>query len=166
MGKHQKTTGPQEENMGFEGDYFHSERDMERKAVRDGEQQPYRRPAPQNRDRQHPPVASRSMTKMRGDVRFGGGGHEAEYVLHIADYGTRDSIPADIFQRIAEALPNWCVVNRGSRIEISSNFFMSSMTWLPTVPSWPSAFSKGLCSAAPRNSRNSATHWQHDLLLP
>lgn len=48
-------------------------------------------------------------------------GHESEYLVNIPGYGLSEGvfIPQQINQQIADALPDFYVENRGTRIEIT-----------------------------------------------
>jgi len=58
-------------------------------------------------------------------LRFGGGGHEREYVLNVAGHDSNDFIPQLLNNKLQALLPNFHVDNRGSRIEIIGKPFGS-----------------------------------------
>ncbi|MBS1990994.1 MAG: hypothetical protein JSS83_10780 [Cyanobacteria bacterium SZAS LIN-3] len=58
-------------------------------------------------------------------LRFGGGGHEREYVLNISGHDINEFIPHILHRKLEALLPNFHVDNRGSRIEIIGKPFGS-----------------------------------------
>lgn len=61
------------------------------------------------------------------DIRFGGPGHEAEYIVHVKGFGgvsfangtsSDNYIPRKVEEFLTILLPDWNVSSRGSRIEI------------------------------------------------
>jgi len=58
-------------------------------------------------------------------LRFGGGGHEREYVLNVAGHDSNCYIPQLLNNKLQTLLPNFHVDNRGSRIEIIGKPFGS-----------------------------------------
>lgn len=51
-------------------------------------------------------------------IKFGQPGHEGEYTVHVKGFGHDNYIPRKLEALLQEALPDWVVESRGSRIEI------------------------------------------------